>query len=200
MKNHLIFISFNSGRIVINNEKQYHSYRLHGIVFSCHLPKNDTSYYDSCENSGLFKMKFLIRKPCTCNLSNWQLYRKRQLLCDVHSFKNVMGIVQWNTNYLLFIQVYFIAFEVGPSRNNVLMPTNNPIIKTFLEGIFRNKLQFSPRILFYVLYRLKTGASCSNLSFWKRKKSAGAISGEYGGCSMIYVEFFARNSFTMIAL
>ena len=30
--------------------------------------------------------------------------------------------------------------------------------------------------------------------------SAGAISGEYGGCSMIFVEFLVRNSFTMIAL
>ena len=39
-----------------------------------------------------------------------------------------------------------------------------------------------------------------NLSVGKREKSAGAISGEYGGCSMIFVEFLARNSFTMIAL
>ena len=39
-----------------------------------------------------------------------------------------------------------------------------------------------------------------NLSFGKRKKSSGAISGEYGGCSMIFVDFLARNSFTMIAL
>ena len=36
-----------------------------------------------------------------------------------------------------------------------------------------------------------------NLSFRKRKKSAGAISGEYGGCSMIFVDFlvFTRLSF-----
>ena len=30
-----------------------------------------------------------------------------------------------------------------------------------------------------------------NLSFGKRKKSDGAISGNYGGCSMIFVEFLA---------
>ena len=30
------------------------------------------------------------------------------------------------------------------------MPTNNPIIKTFFERIFRNRLQFLPRILFHV--------------------------------------------------
>ena len=39
-----------------------------------------------------------------------------------------------------------------------------------------------------------------NLSFEKRKKSAGAILGEYGVCSMIFVEFLSTNSFTMIAL
>ena len=39
------------------------------------------------------------------------------------------------------------------------MPTNNPIIKIFFKRIFRNRLQFSPRILFCVFYRLKTGAS-----------------------------------------
>ena len=33
-------------------------------VFSCHLSKNDISYYDSCQNSGLFKMKPLIGKLC----------------------------------------------------------------------------------------------------------------------------------------
>ena len=36
-----------------------------------------------------------------------------------------------------------------------------------------------------------------NLSFGKRKKSAGAISGEYCGCLMIFVEFLA---FTRLSL
>ena len=39
-----------------------------------------------------------------------------------------------------------------------------------------------------------------NFSFGKSKKSAGSIAGEFGGCSMIFVEFLARNSFKMIAL
>ena len=39
-----------------------------------------------------------------------------------------------------------------------------------------------------------------NFSFGKREKAAGAISGEYGSCSMIFVEFLAKKSFTMIAL
>ena len=38
---------------------------INGVVFSCHLSKNYTSYYDSCQNSWLFKMKSLIGKPCT---------------------------------------------------------------------------------------------------------------------------------------
>ena len=45
-----------------------------------------------------------------------------------------------------------------------------------------------------------------NLSFRKRKKSAGAISGEYGGSSMIFIEFLAftrlsfRRRFTLAML
>ena len=42
----------------------YRSIYINGIVFSCHLSKNDTSHYKSCQNSGLFKMKPLIGKPC----------------------------------------------------------------------------------------------------------------------------------------
>ena len=42
----------------------YHSIFINGIVFSYHLSKNDTSYYDSCQNSGLCKIKPLIGKPC----------------------------------------------------------------------------------------------------------------------------------------
>ena len=35
---------------------------INGIVFSCHLSRNDISYYDSWQNSGLLKMKPLIGK------------------------------------------------------------------------------------------------------------------------------------------
>ena len=42
----------------------YRSIFINGSVFSCHLSKNDTTYYDSCQNSELIKMKPLIRKPC----------------------------------------------------------------------------------------------------------------------------------------
>ena len=77
----------------------------------------------------------------------------------IHSVEKVPGIGQQNTNYLLFIRIYFIAFKVGPYQNNTFMPTNNSIIKTSFKRIFRTRLQFSPRILFYVFCRLKTGAS-----------------------------------------
>ena len=49
----------------------------------------------------------------------------------MHSVNKVPGIAQQNTNYLLYIQIDLIAFKVGPSRNNTLVPTNNSIIKTF---------------------------------------------------------------------
>ena len=34
----------------------------------------------------------------------------------IHSVKKVPVIGQQNTNYLLFIQIYIIAFKVGPSE------------------------------------------------------------------------------------
>ena len=37
-------------------------------------------------------------------------------------------------------KIYFIVIKVGPSRNNALLPTNNPIIKIFFKRIFRNQL------------------------------------------------------------
>ena len=55
--------------------------------------------------------------------------------------------------------LYFIAFKVDPSWNNTLMPMKNSIIKIVFKHIFRNRLQFSPGILFYVFYRLRTGTS-----------------------------------------
>ena len=79
------------------------------------------------------------------------------------------------------------------------MPTNNPIIKTFFKRIFRNRLQFRLRILFCLL---STENGCREVVTWvleRWKKSAGAISGEYDGCLMMFVEFLARNSFTMTA-
>ena len=42
----------------------YHSIFIIGIVFSCHLSKNHTFYCDSCQNSGLFKMKSPNGIPC----------------------------------------------------------------------------------------------------------------------------------------
>ena len=43
----------------------------------------------------------------------------------MHSVNKVPVIGRKNTNYLLCIQIYFIAFKVDPSQNNTLMPTNN---------------------------------------------------------------------------
>ena len=45
--------------------REYRSIFINGTVFSCHLSKNDISYYDSCQNSGLLKMKPLIEEAGT---------------------------------------------------------------------------------------------------------------------------------------
>ena len=64
-----------------------------------------------------------------------------------------------NTQTINYLSKFILSPSKYPYPNNTLMPTNNLIIETFLKRIFRNRLQFSPRILFYVFYRLKTGAS-----------------------------------------
>ena len=65
----------------------YRSIVINGIIFSCHLLKNDTSYYDSCQNSVLFKIKPLIGKPCTCY--NQKVTRILILSESVYLFFNV---------------------------------------------------------------------------------------------------------------
>ena len=48
----------------------YRSIFINGIVFSCYLSKNEAFYCNSCQNSGLFKMKPLIGKPCRCRVES----------------------------------------------------------------------------------------------------------------------------------
>ena len=52
--------------------------------------------------------------------------------------KKYRELVNKTQNYSLFIQIYFIAVKLGPSRNYTIVPTNNPIIKTFFKRIFPN--------------------------------------------------------------
>ena len=117
----------------------------------------------------------------------------------VHSVKKVSRIGQWNTNYLLFIQIYFIVFKVGPFRNNTLticqriIQSSKHLLNAFFGIDFSSRREFS----FISSIDSKRVLRSGNLSSERRKKSAGAVSGEYGGCSVIFVEFlaFTRLSF-----
>ena len=63
--------------------------------------------------------------------------------------------------------------------------------KHFLNAF--SGIDFSSRREFSFMSSIdwKRGPRSGNLSFGKRKKSGGAISSEYGKCSMIFVEFLA---------
>ena len=63
---------------------------INGIVFSYHLSENDTSY-DSCLNSGLFKMKPLIGKPCSILVLRHNLH-KRYITFGIQRTKNIVRI------------------------------------------------------------------------------------------------------------
>ena len=71
--------------------------------------------------------------------------------------------------------------------------------KHFLNAFFGIDFSSHRKFSFMSSIGWKRVPRSGNLSFGKRKKSTEAISGEYSGCSMIFGEFLARNSFTMIA-
>ena len=80
----------------------YCSIFINGIVFSCHLSKNDTSYYDSCKNSRLFNMKPLIEKLyifCEINTGNYQI--KHKILfnhaCSFCHLQNRLHLVRYHS-------------------------------------------------------------------------------------------------------
>jgi hypothetical protein len=87
---------------------------------------------------------------------------------------------------LLFTQIYFITFKVCPFRKNTHTPRKIQSSKHFLNAV----------LLFFLMSftECKRVPRRGNLSLGKRKKSAGALSGEYDGCSMIFVECLFKNS------
>ena len=89
----------------------------------------------------------------------------------VNSVKKVPEIGKWHTNYSLFIQIYFIAFKVGPSRNNKLVPTNNLIIKTFFKTHFPEPTSVLAANSLLCLLSTKNG--CIEVIIWllEREKS-----------------------------
>ena len=93
-------------------------------------------------------------------------------------------------------KAFFCATSGGNPLCQRIIQSSNYFLNAFFRIDFSSRREFS----FMSSIDWKRVPRCNYLSFEKRKKSAGAISGEYGGCSMIFVEFLARNSFIMIAL
>ena len=83
----------------------------------------------------------------------------------------------------------------------VTIVTMPPLVHNLLLNVFSG-IDFSSRREFSFMSSIdwKRVHRSGNLSFGKRKKSAGATLGEYSCYMMIFVAFLARNSLTMIAL
>jgi hypothetical protein len=84
-------------------------------------------------------------------------------------------------------------------RNDTFMPMNNSTLKTFLMLFLELSSVLAANSLLYLL-PIENGCHEVIFEFGKRKKSAGAISGEYGGCSMVFAGCVVKYLITIIAL
>lgn len=95
-----------------------------------------------------------------------------------------------NTQNVCYSSKFILSdLKCAPSEMMYLLQRVSQSSK-HLEMVFRIWVQFTPRILLYVVYRMTE----------KRKKSAEAISSEWGCCTMVFVEFLVKNSFTVMTL
>lgn len=78
------------------------------------------------------------------------------------------------------------------------MPDTFQTLETLLERAFLYWQQLLFRVFFYLLNRCKHFPFIGVFSFQKKKKSAWAKVGEYGGWGMITVLFLAKNLSTNI--
>ena len=108
--------------------------------------------------------------------------------CD----QKITVIFNFSKKYL-FINNYLVPFKVTPLRYNTLMPAFFPILETLLQQAFWYCQQF--------LFRDKSSSNVAKsflfigvVSFGKRKKSAGANSGEYDGWGRITFLFLAKKN------
>ena len=101
----------------------------------------------------------------------------------------------------LFINNYLVPFKVTPLRCNTLMPAFFPILETLLKHAVWCRQQLLFRFFFYLLNQKKKKKLflfIGVFSFGKRKKSAKAKYGKYGGWGMITVLILVKNSRTSI--
>ena len=128
----------------------YLSIFINGIVFSCHLSKNDTSYYNSCQNSGLFKMKPLIWKSCTCTF-NRHFRGSAKILA--RKYRRLDGYCK-NVAEDLHIQTTFAEEErtlraLAFSRISFPFPTWWTSVgenTKFLEGVYKRDILFNSKL------------------------------------------------------
>jgi len=88
----------------------------------------------------------------------------------------------------------FDLFKALSSTFYTLLPVCLPVLEAFLECLSWNTAQLCQRIFFSILDRLKSSFINRDFIVVKRKKSAAAKSGEYGGCGMNIFSCFMRKS------
>ena len=79
-------------------------------------------------------------------------------------------------NIRLITQIHIVAFKLGHSYCEILMPTNNPVVKTLLIGTSQYGLQFL-RIWFNGFSRRKTPSTMWSFKFRKHFPLAICVQG-----------------------
>ena len=93
-----------------------------------------------------------------------------------------------------------IPFNVVPSPVPTPLHVNFPLLEAVLQVILCYAVQELHRFCFHCIHGLEPGSFERRLDFREEKKSHGARSGEYGGCSITGMLFYARYLFTDSAL
>jgi len=101
-----------------------------------------------------------------------------------------------NTN----CKLQHVAFEVIHLKSNALHHPPLPCLHALLEGFVQDRSELLRHGHFNGFYVRKTCSFHDSLSLGNRKKSQGARSGEYGGCSSTAMLFLTKNSLMLNAL
>jgi len=131
----------------------------------------------------LFGKKYLIYNCIyTCGHHNIIIYKICLYIYIYYLDQKIPGIHSENSKYKLFIKSDIVPFKILPIDCNALMPTLDPALETFLDSIVGIAIRaiFDFSITSFRL--LKHVPRNGFLTRANRKKSQGAISGEFDGC------------------
>jgi hypothetical protein len=118
----------------------------------------------------------------------------RPLLQDMWSDSKVRELIAVKVIHTSLLNSTVFAFKVLPLGSYAPMPAPSPPFKTILELVLWNGLRSCRLITHDVISVFKMPSFQYFLYLGDRKKSMGARSGEYGGCSSTVICLLAKNS------